>query len=48
MPGVSGTVGQATDPVQRRVDMGLKSTNGRGTVTILTQRTQEEDAMDRQ
>ena len=48
MDGVPGTVGPATDLVQRRVDMGLKSTNGRGTVTIHHQRTEEEDAMDPQ
>ena len=46
MDGVPGTVGRATDLVQRRVDMGQKSTNGRGTVTIHHQRTEEEDAMD--
>ena len=48
MDGVPGTVGLATDPVQRRVDMGQKSTNGRGTVTGRTQRTEEGDAMDPQ
>ena len=48
MDGVPGTVGRATDPVQRRVDMGQKSSNGRGTVTIQHQRTEEEDAMDPQ
>ena len=48
MVGVPGTVGPDTDLVQRRVDMGLKSTNGRGTVTGLTQRTEEGDAMDPQ
>ena len=48
MDGVPGTVGLATDLVQRRVDMGQKYTNGRGTVTGLTQRTEEEDAMDLQ
>ena len=48
MGGVRGTVGPATDLVQRRVDMGQKSTNGGGTVTIQHQRTEEEDAMDLQ
>ena len=46
--GVRGTVGLATDLVQRRVDMGQKSTKERDTVTILTQSTEEEDAMDPQ
>ena len=46
--GVRGTVGLATDLVPRRVDMGQKSTKERDTVTILTQSTEEEDAMDRQ
>ena len=45
---VRGTVGLATDLVQKRVDMGQKYTNGRGTVTGLTQRTEEEDAVDPQ
>ena len=48
MGGVRGTVGLASDLVPRRVDMGQESTNGRGTVTGLTQRTEEEDAMDPQ
>ena len=48
MVGVPGTVGLATDPVPRRVDMGQKSTNGRDTVTGLTQRMEEGDAMDPQ
>ena len=48
MGGVRGTVGPATDLVQRRVDMGQKSTNGGGTVTIQHQRTEEEVAMDPQ
>ena len=46
MDGVPGTVGLAKDLVQIRVDMGQKGTNGRGTVTIQHQRTEEEDAMD--
>lgn len=48
MGGVRGTVGLATDIVLRRVDMGQKSTNGRGTVTGLTQRSEEKIAVDHQ
>ena len=48
MDGDHGTVGLATDLVQRRVDMGLKRTNDRGTVTSRTQRTEENHALDTQ